>query len=93
MYRFSQISDSVKATSSKVMRRIDEKYKGKKKPVNGDEIVGEAGLFSGSGGALKNNTRKERPARAIATCDTVDSKAFSQHLPGDPATGQDFEPA
>lgn len=77
----------------KVMRHIDEKYKRKKNSVDGDGPVGEAGLFSGSGGALKNNTRKERPARAIATSDTVDPKAFSQQLSGDSATKQDVEPA
>ena len=56
----------------KVMRHIDEKYKRKKKSVDGDEPVGEAGLFSGSGGALENNTRKERPGRAIPTINGTD---------------------
>ena len=35
-----------------------------------------AGLFSGPGGALRNNTRKGRPAPAIQTKDVVDPKAF-----------------
>lgn len=77
----------------KVLRHIDAKYKRKKKFVDGDEPVGEAGLFSGSGGALKNNTRKGRPAPAIHTSDTVDPKAFNQQLSGDSATKQDAEPA
>src|SRR6202030_4219785 len=49
----------------------------------GEEIIspdGESGtgLFSGPGGALKNNTRKGRPAPAVQTNDVVDPKAFSQ---------------
>lgn len=36
------------------------------------------GLFSGPGGALKNNTRKGRPAPAVQTNDTVDPEAFKQ---------------
>ncbi|KAK5291232.1 hypothetical protein LTR16_002221 [Cryomyces antarcticus] len=34
------------------------------------------GLFSGPGGALKNNTRKGRPAPAVQTNDVVDIKAL-----------------
>ncbi|KAK4545701.1 hypothetical protein LTR36_002655 [Oleoguttula mirabilis] len=40
-------------------------------PVNG-------GLFSGPGGALRNNTRKGRPAPAVQTNDVVDGAAFKQ---------------
>ncbi|KAK5126899.1 hypothetical protein LTR85_008257 [Meristemomyces frigidus] len=40
-------------------------------PVNG-------GLFSGPGGALRNNTRKGRPAPAVQTNDVVDEAAFKQ---------------
>lgn len=36
------------------------------------------GLFSGPGGALRNNTRKGRPAPAVQTNDVVDAKAFEQ---------------
>jgi len=36
------------------------------------------GLFSGPGGALRNNTRKGRPAPPVQTNDTVDPKAFEQ---------------
>lgn len=45
----------------------------------GEEVIGngESGLFSGAGGALKNNTsRKGRPAPAVQTGDVVDPKAF-----------------
>lgn len=34
------------------------------------------GLFSGPGGALRNNTRKGRPAPPVETNDIVDAKAF-----------------
>ena len=34
------------------------------------------GLFSGPGGALRNNTRKGRPAPAVQTHDVVDPKVF-----------------
>ncbi len=34
------------------------------------------GLFSGPGGALRNNTRKGRPAPAVQTNDLVDARAF-----------------
>lgn len=73
----------------KVIRHIDEKYKRKKKSVDGDEPVGEAGLFSGSGGALKNNTRKGRPAPAVQTSDTVSADAFKAQLSGESATKSD----
>ncbi|KAL1657335.1 cytoskeletal protein binding protein [Didymella pomorum] len=36
------------------------------------------GLFSGPGGALRNNTRKGRPAPGIVTNNEVDPKAFEQ---------------
>ena len=37
-----------------------------------------AGLFSGPGGALRNNTRKGRPAPTVQTNDTIDPEAFKQ---------------
>ena len=43
-------------------------------PVNG------GGLFSGPGGALRNNTRKGRPAPAVTTGDVVDGAAFRQGM-------------
>lgn len=36
------------------------------------------GLFSGPGGALRNNTRKGRPAPAVQNDDVVDAKTFKQ---------------
>ncbi|OBT74680.1 hypothetical protein VF21_06999 [Pseudogymnoascus sp. 05NY08] len=69
----------------KIMRHLDTKYnrKGKK---GSDEAEGEGGLFSGAGGALRNNTRKGRPAPTTQTSDTVDPKAFSQQNSGEPQT-------
>ena len=39
------------------------------------------GLFSGPGGALRNNTRKGRPAPAVQSDDVVDADAFKQKDP------------
>lgn len=44
----------------------------------GGEEGSSGGLFSGPGGALRNNTRKGRPAPAVQTNDTIDAKAFEQ---------------
>jgi hypothetical protein len=74
----------------KVMRFLDKKFgrTGNKRNVSfgGEEVItpdGEspAGLFSGPGGTLRNNTRKGRPAPAVQTSDVVDPKAFSQETP------------
>lgn len=46
------------------------------------------GLFSGPGGALRNNTRKGRPAPALQTSDVVDAKAF-QPKTAEEETGPD----
>lgn len=57
------------------------KYLDNKFGRNGDkegEDGGSGGLFSGPGGALRNNTRKGRPAPPVQTSDTVDPKAFEQ---------------
>ncbi|KAL7820511.1 cytoskeleton assembly control protein [Trichoderma aethiopicum] len=59
----------------KVMRNLDARFgreRGNK--VNGD---GDGGLFSGPGGALRNNTRKGRPAPAVQTGDVVDAAVFA----------------
>ncbi|CBX95693.1 hypothetical protein LEMA_P028450.1 [Plenodomus lingam JN3] len=40
------------------------------------------GLFSGPGGALRNNTRKGRPAPPVQTSDVVDAKAFESKTDG-----------
>lgn len=46
---------------------------------DGDEAEATNGsLFSGPGGALRNNTRKGRPAPAVQTNDVVDPKAFQR---------------
>ncbi|KAL8837421.1 MAG: hypothetical protein Q9176_005727 [Flavoplaca citrina] len=44
------------------------------------------GLFSGPGGALRNNTRKGRPAPAIQSNDVVDAEALRQGKSQDDAT-------
>ncbi|KAH7274674.1 hypothetical protein B0J15DRAFT_480438 [Fusarium solani] len=68
----------------KVMRHLDSKYgrtRGGKRGVSFAEGDGEGasgGLFSGPGGALRNNTRKGRPAPAVQTSDVVDASAFSK---------------
>ncbi|TDZ29557.1 Actin cytoskeleton-regulatory complex protein sla1 [Colletotrichum trifolii] len=70
----------------KVMRTLDQKF-GRVRDGNkaGDGDAGSSGgLFSGPGGALRNNTRKGRPAPAIQTSDVVDPKAFSQRENGSP---------
>lgn len=59
----------------KVMRTLDAKFgRDRSSKVNGD---GDGGLFSGPGGALRNNTRKGRPAPAVQTGDVVDAAVFS----------------
>ncbi|KAI9746062.1 MAG: cytoskeletal protein binding protein [Claussenomyces sp. TS43310] len=74
----------------KIMRFLDNKYDRKSKrnvsfagSEDGDGDASPGGLFSGPGGALRNNTRKGRPAPTVQTNDIVDPKAFSQ---GDPST-------
>ncbi|KAK9447872.1 uncharacterized protein V1518DRAFT_78798 [Limtongia smithiae] len=67
----------------RVAKLVDEKYSKKKRGVSfgaasvlgdgEDEGNGES-LFTGPGGALKNNTRKSRPAPAVTTSQTVDGK-------------------
>ena len=82
----------------RVMKFLDTKFsrsgpKSKLRNVTfgeDNEDEGEAGvtspgggLFSGPGGALRNNTRKGRPAPAIQTNDVVDPKVFKQGNQGD----------
>lgn len=57
----------------KVMRYLDTKYGRKKK---GEEGQGEGGLFSGPGGALKNNSGRPRPEANRSASDMVDPKAL-----------------
>ncbi len=60
---------------AEVMRNGDESGPGK---ISSPTSAG--GLFSGPGGALRNNTRKGRPAPAIQTKDVVDPKVFEQSV-------------
>lgn len=55
----------------KVMRTLDAKF-GRQRSKEGD-----GGLFSGPGGALRNNTRKGRPAPTTRASDVVDASALS----------------
>ena len=79
----------------RVMKYLDNKYGrtgGKSKLRNvsfgGEQVIGDeerengaGGLFSGPGGALKNNTRKGRPAPPVQTNDVIDPKALQQKSP------------
>lgn len=74
----------------RVMKFLDNLYGRSGKNVNPAEngdgdttgANGSAGgLFSGAGGALRNNTRKGRPESNRVVSDVVDEKAFEQ--PGD----------
>ena len=56
----------------RVMKHLDEQY-GRNR--SGD-ANGEGGLFSGPGGALRNNTKKGRPAPAVQTNDVVSGDAL-----------------
>lgn len=65
----------------RVMKFLDSKYDRKNGSLSpsGLDDGGEGsagGLFSGPGGALRNNTRKGRPAPAVQTNDVVDENAF-----------------
>jgi hypothetical protein len=68
----------------RVMKHLESKYgrAGDKRSVSFAEDGGEegssGGLFSGPGGALRNNTRKGRPAPPVQTSDVVDAKTFEQ---------------
>ncbi|PHH79969.1 hypothetical protein CDD80_3254 [Ophiocordyceps camponoti-rufipedis] len=60
----------------KVMRKLDEKF-GRESSKADDGDHGSGGLFSGPGGALRNNTRKSRPAATTQTSDVVDPTALT----------------
>lgn len=85
----------------KVMRTLDAKYNrgrgGKRNVSFSEEADGDGGgLFSGPGGALRNNTRKGRPAPAVQTSNVVDASAFStgeSSKSGDAATAKSLPPA
>ncbi|KAG5930024.1 hypothetical protein E4U42_003327 [Claviceps africana] len=59
----------------KVMRNLDTKF-GRERS-NQDSDAQSGGLFSGPGGALRNNTRKARPAPAVQTSDVIDASALT----------------
>lgn len=61
----------------KVMRTLDAKFGRERNVQDNDGNAG--GLFSGPGGALRNNTRKGRPAPTVQTSDVVDAAAFSKN--------------
>lgn len=65
----------------RVLKHLDTKFN-RKQGANGESAGASAddagGLFSGPGGALRNNTRKGRPAPAVQTNDVVDENAFKQ---------------
>ncbi|OAA47159.1 hypothetical protein ISF_09532 [Cordyceps fumosorosea ARSEF 2679] len=73
----------------KVMRTLDTKF-GRERNVEGDGNAG--GLFSGPGGALRNNTRKGRPAPAVQTNDVVDAAALSKNPEDGTAVKSDSSP-
>ncbi len=60
----------------RVTKHLDSKF-GRTSDRDGED-GGAGGLFSGPGGALRNNTRKGRPAPAVQTNDVIDPKAFEQ---------------
>lgn len=66
----------------RVTKYLDNKFgRVSKTPDTNDEGAAngaEGGLFSGPGGALRNNTRKGRPAPTVQTNDVVDPDAFKQ---------------
>ncbi|OHE91764.1 SH3 domain-containing protein [Colletotrichum orchidophilum] len=80
----------------KVMRTLDQKFGRVKNGVdkaNGEGDGASGGLFSGPGGALRNNTRKGRPAPAVQTSDVVDPKAFAAKGTGSSEDAESKSPA
>ncbi|QUC15897.1 uncharacterized protein UV8b_00138 [Ustilaginoidea virens] len=69
----------------KVMRTLDAKFGRERGNQDSDSQPG--GLFSGPGGALRNNTRKGRPAPAVQTSDVVDAATFARTGTTNSATG------
>lgn len=62
----------------RVMKTLDTRFGRSRPAANGSVEPEEGGLFSGPGGALRNNTRKGRPAPAVESNNTVDPRAFEQ---------------
>ncbi|KAF2766228.1 hypothetical protein EJ03DRAFT_298808 [Teratosphaeria nubilosa] len=68
----------------RVTKFLDTKYDRKKAPAAADGESSDGangGLFSGPGGALRNNTRKGRPAPPVSTNDVVSEDAFKPRSP------------
>lgn len=61
----------------KVIRALDVKFGRERSKTGTDGDGATGGLFSGPGGALRNNTRKGRPTPALQTSDVMDASAFS----------------
>ncbi|PNY29294.1 Uncharacterized protein TCAP_00791 [Tolypocladium capitatum] len=73
----------------KVMRSLDAKFDRDRSKTAADGDGGAGGLFSGPGGALRNNTRKGRPAPAVQTSDVVDAAALSKNSAPGSGSGSD----
>ncbi|ETN44313.1 uncharacterized protein HMPREF1541_10493 [Cyphellophora europaea CBS 101466] len=58
----------------KVMKYLNEKYR----PDRQNNANGEGGLFSGPGGALKDNSGRSRPEANRQVSDKVDASAFNK---------------
>lgn len=76
----------------KVMRHLDTKFGRDRSKSSNDAEGSSGGLFSGPGGALRNNTRKGRPAPTVQTSDVVDADAFSKRDGASPAPPSDGSP-
>lgn len=59
----------------RVMKYLDQKF-GRTDGTPGEGDAASGGLFSGPGGALKNNTRKGRPAPAVSTNDVISAEGL-----------------
>ncbi|KAJ6445524.1 AMP deaminase [Purpureocillium lavendulum] len=77
----------------KVMRTLDTKYSRDRSKTGADGDAGTGGLFSGPRGALRNNTRKGRPAPAVQAGDVVDATAFSKNSASGPGSDDAASPA
>lgn len=65
----------------RVMKHLDTKFnRNNAGSPSSAQDDGPSGLFSGPGGALKNNTRKGRPAPAVQTNDVVSEEAFKPKI-------------
>ncbi|KAI9669068.1 MAG: cytoskeletal protein binding protein [Alyxoria varia] len=64
----------------RVMKHLDDRFgRTREKPKSSPSEPESDGIFSGPGGTLRNNTKKGRPAPAVANNDTVDPRVFEQN--------------